>query len=104
MFYITLNFFKLKTSEDFNELITIHLILKSPVDMIKSIPLSHHLKIIKYFSQFSPETYSTGKQRTENSKTILTENKVGEILLSDFKDYYKATIIKTCALASREIN
>ena len=38
-------------------------------------------------------------QRTENSKTILKENKTEEFPLCDCKDYYKAPVIKPCVLA-----
>lgn len=43
-------------------------------------------------------------QRTEKSKTILIENKTEEFPLCDLKAYYKATVIKTCVLVSRQIN
>ena len=33
-------------------------------------------------------------QENQKSKTILTENKVGQLSLSSFKTYYKSTVIK----------
>ena len=65
------------------------------------IPASYFMDVDKLMLKF---IWRGKRPRIANS--ILKENKVGRVTLSDFKTYYKATVIKTVWYRSmkRQIN